>query len=212
MSTAAMMWMRLVRDGRSGMPEVLSPTLRWTLRDAVAVPSGTEIPASGCPYRRRSSRVRRSGDHLDLLRLGDAEESLTRIRDGDGIHARRQLEEGRARAVGRLPGDLPSGAIGDIDQRVRDRAWSAGRIRWDRLDGTRRSGHRGHEDPGAARLLAGAPATPRSGTVPPPSDWSVTLPSGLTAYTQVCSSMQPAWQSPQPIRTVTMNAPTRRPA
>src|SRR5690349_22722971 len=46
------------------------------------------------------------------------------------------------------------------------------------------------------------------GTGDPASAWSFTDPSGATAYVQVCSSMQPAGQSPQPIRIVTMNAPT----
>ena len=46
------------------------------------------------------------------------------------------------------------------------------------------------------------------GTSAPPSDWSVTVPSGPTAYNHVCSSMQPAWQSPQPTRMLTRNAPT----
>src|SRR5689334_20673698 len=46
------------------------------------------------------------------------------------------------------------------------------------------------------------------GTGDPASDWSVTNPVGPTAYVQVCSSMQPAGQSPQPMRIVTMKAPT----
>src|SRR4051812_49457862 len=47
-----------------------------------------------------------------------------------------------------------------------------------------------------------------AGTGDPASDWSLTDPSGPTAYVQLCSSMQPAGQSPQPMCIVTRNAPT----
>ena len=79
-------------------------------------------------------------------------------------------------------------------------------------DGTRSTGHTG-----PATAVTRMPVRPSpvdgagqasSGGVGPASDRSVTVPSGATANSQVCSSMQPAMQSPQPTRIDTRNAPT----